>query len=142
MTKSAPFSLTSLAWAKRGAGMQRANITLIVRDSAVHAAGLLQAPLQQAVRAAGGSAALAEAVTVHEGHLNDLVMRDAGHRGDVIVGVSGENRHADEAEELEWGSVDAAPAAWVRTTTARLGHDVVTMWSNELSRALDRAVLR
>lgn len=122
--------------------MQQANVTLIARDSAVHAAGLLQVPLQTAARAAGGSEGMAGAVTVHDGHLNDLVMRDKGYRGDVIVGVSGESRHADEAEDLEWGSPDAAPAAWVRTTTARHGRDVVQMWGNELTRALDRAVLK
>lgn len=125
---------------RRATRMAALRIEDVVRDSAVVVADKFVEPLRTAARAAGGSAALVSSVQTFDGHLNELVMRDAGHRGDVIVGIGGDSRHADEAEELEWGSIDQAPKAWVRMTAARRGHDVVGMWSNEMTRELDRRV--
>ena len=135
------FSITSKDWERRAKRLAAVNVGLVVRESAVVVAHRLVPPLQQALRAAGGSAAAAGDVQVHDGHLNQLVMRNQGQRGDVIVGVSGESRHADEAEELEWGGIDTPPRAWVRTTAAKSARDVHTMWGNEMTRELDRRVL-
>ena len=132
------FSVTSPAIARRAGKMQRTPIEVVVRDAAVHAASKLVEPLKRAAAAAGADRGLVGAVSVHEGHLNDLVMRDRGHRGDVIVGVSGDSKHAEAAEELEWGGLEAGPKAWVRTTVAHHARDVRTSWSNELTRGLDR----
>jgi hypothetical protein len=127
---------------RRAAGLERANITLIVRDSAVKVADRVVGPLRQAAAAAGASSGLQIAIQVHDGHLNSLVMRDRGSYGDVIVGVDGTNRHADDAEDLEWGTFETPPTGWVRTTVAARRHDVHARWSNEMTRELDRQVLR
>ena len=134
------FSVTSPALARRGARMLKTPIEVVVRDAAVHAAHLLVDPLRRAARAGGASNGLVGAITVHDGHLNDLVMRDHGRKGDVIVGVEGRSRYADEAEELEWGGIDTPPVGWVRTTVASRTRDVRVAWSNELTRGLDRHV--
>lgn len=134
------FSITSPRLAHVEAGMDRTNIGLVARDSAVIVADRLVAPLRTAAQAAGASRRMVTEIRVHDGHLNDLVMRDRGYKGDVIVGVGGEGRSADEAEELEWGNLDEAPKAWVRTTAARHAADVNRMWSAELTRELDRRV--
>jgi hypothetical protein len=123
---------------RRATRMSSTPIELVARDAAATVAQRLVEPMRSAVQAAGGSAALAADVQVYDGHLDELVMRHPGARGDVIVGVGGRSRHADEAEELEWGSLDRGPAGWVRTTAARHGRDVMRMWSNELTRELDR----
>jgi hypothetical protein len=136
------FSISSPDWAKRAAGLAKVRPQLVVRDAAVVVAERLVEPLRASARAAGASQGMVGNVRVHDGHMSDLVMRDQGHRGDVIVGVDGFSRHAEEAESLEWGSLDERPMAWVRTTAARLHREVSTMWSNEMTRELDRQVLR
>ena len=118
--------------------MLKTPIEVVVRDDAVHAAQLLVEPLRRAAKAGGGSDGMVGAIMVHEGHLNDLVMRDHGRKGDVIVGVEGRSRFAGEAEELEWGGIDSPPVGWVRTTVASRTRDVRVAWSNELTRSLDR----
>lgn len=110
----------------------------VARVTAVRTArAVLQTPLRRALRAAGGQQAASD-VIVHDGHLNDLVMRMPSARHDVIVGVSGESRHADLAEELEWGGLDSSPKAWVRQTAGQLGHAVTDRWSAELTTELDK----
>lgn len=135
-----PGFISSPDLAKRAAGLAKVNPTLVVRDAAVVAAGRLVTPMRAAASNAGGKQ-LASAVQVHDGHLNDLVMRDRGQKGDVIVGVSGEHRQASSAEELEWGGVDSPPTAWVRSTASQHGSAIVSAWSNALTRELDRKVL-
>lgn len=132
------FSITSPRLAHVESAITKLNIGLVVRDSAVTIAGRLVPPLQQAAQRAGGSRQMVAQISVHDGHLNGLVMRNRGSYGDVIVGVDGASRVADEAEELEWGSLEAGPAAWVRTTAARHAADVHRMWSDEMTRELDR----
>jgi hypothetical protein len=134
------FSITSPHLARVQAGMERVNIDLVIRDSAVVIADRLVQPLQQAATAAGASKKLVATIRVHDGHLNDLVMRDRGHFGDVIVGVDGASPVADEAETLEWGSLETGPRAWVRTTAARNAAQVHRMWSDEMTRELDRRI--
>lgn len=134
------FSITSPRLSHIAAGMERVNIGLIARDSAVNVADRLVQPLRQAAARGGASARVVKDIRVHDGHLNDLVMRNTGHFGDVIVGVDGSSIAADEAEELEWGSLEASPKAWVRTTAARSSAEVHRMWSNEMTRELDRRV--
>lgn len=136
------FSIDSPHLARVEAGMERTNIGLVARDAAVTVADMLVNPLKRAATAAGASSGMVSAIQTHDGHLNDLVMRDRGSKGDVIVGVGGENPYADEAEELEWGTPDTAPRAWVRTTAQQRAVDVGRAWGNELSRELDRSVLR
>jgi hypothetical protein len=85
---------------------------------------------------------MVSAVKVHDGHMNDLVMRERGSFGDVIVGVDGTSPAAEEAEEREWGGLDSPPSAWVRTTAAKVAKDIITMWSNEMTRELDAKVIR
>lgn len=133
-------SITSPHLARVQAGMAKVNIGLVVRDSAVVVADRLVAPLRQAATAAGASKQLIAGIRVHDGHLNGLVMRDRGHFGDVIVGVDGASRAADEAEDLEWGTLDTGPKAWVRSTAARSQAEVHRMWSNEMTRELDKRV--
>lgn len=127
---------------RRASGLERVNVGLVARDSAVVVADRLVAPLRQAAATAGGSSGLVSAIQAHDGHLSQLVMRDRGSYGDVIVGVDGHSRHAQEAEDLEWGTLESPPTGWVRTTAAARGRDVTTMWSNEMTRELDRQVLR
>lgn len=127
---------------RRAAGMERVNIGLVVRDSAVTVADRLVDPLRQSAAAAGASSGLQDAIQAHDGHLNGLVMRDRGSFGDVIVGIDGASRHADEAEDLEWGTAETAPTGWVRTVAAARARDVHGMWGNEMTRELDRQVLR
>lgn len=136
------FSISSPDLQRRQSGMERTNLGLVARDSAVVVADMLIAPMRQAAAAAGASAGMQAEIRTHDGHMNALVMRDRGSFGDVIVGVDGHAAHADEAEDLEWGTPDTAPYAWVRTTAARRGHDVMRAWGNELTRELDRSVLR
>lgn len=128
----------SPAMDKRADRMASLRVEDVVRDAAVKVAGTLVAPMRSAIRAAGGSVQLANEVRVHDGHLNELVMRDRGSKGDVIVGVGGESLYADDAEELEWGSLDSGPRAWVRSTAGQRGFEVTAAWSNELTRGLDR----
>lgn len=123
--------------ARRAQRMEACRIEDVARRSAVRTAGTLVRPLRTAARAAGG-AVLANEVQVHDGHLNQLVMREPGSYGDVIVGVSGECPQADRAEELEWGSLEENPRAWVRATAAQHGYDVTARWSAELTTELDR----
>lgn len=134
------FSITSPRLTHVAAAMDKVKIELVVRDSAVVVADRLVPPLKQALQNAGGSAGLVADVRVHDGHLNDLVMRGQAARGDVIVGVGGESRHADEAEDIEWGTLYEGPKAPVRVTAARSSADVYRMWSNEMTRELDRAI--
>ncbi len=134
------FSITSPHLGRVKAGLSKVKIELVVRDSAVVVAQRLVDPLRKSFQAAGASSELVADIRVHDGHLNDLVMRNRGARGDVIVGVGGESRSADEAEELEWGGLYSGPKAPVRLVAARSSADVHRMWSNEMTRALDRAV--
>lgn len=136
------FSIDSPHLTRVAAGMERTNIGLVAKDAAVTVADMLVAPLKRAATAAGASEEMVSAIQTHDGHLNDLVMRDRGSFHDVIVGVGGESLYADEAEELEWGTPDVAPRAWVRTTAQQRAADVGRAWSNELTRELDRSVLR
>lgn len=146
---------TSATFDRRAVRMQRVDVGLLAREAAVVIADRLVEPLQQAARAAGGSEEMVSAIETHDGHLNDLVMLERGDKGDVIVGVGGESPYAEEAQVLEWGGrmLEAvavrgnalalaqetqSPKAWVRMTAARRGRDVTTMWSNELTRELDR----
>lgn len=123
---------------RRAARMASTVIEDVVRGAAVEVAGRLVEPLRDALQRGGGSSGVAGAVRVYNFHTNTLVMRERGSAGDVIVGVGGESPHSDEAEELEWGGLYEGPRAWVRGTTGRLGTQVTTMWSNELTRELDR----
>lgn len=122
--------------------MAAINIGTVVRDAAVETAHKLVDPMRAALRAAGGSEGAVADVMVHDGHLSELVMRDHASRGDVIVGVDGMSKHADEAEEIEWGGLDRGPAGWVRTSVGRRARDITEMWSNEISRQLDAKVGR
>lgn len=132
--------ISSPALDRKASRMDALRIEDVARDAAVKTADTLVSPLRRAARAAGGSAALARDVRVFDGHLNELVMRDGAHRGDVIVGVGGESPHADDAEELEWGSLEVNPTAWVRHTVAERAHETVDRWSSELTRELDRQI--
>lgn len=134
------FSITSPRLNHVEAAISKLNIGLVARDSAVIVAEKLVDPLRTAAQHAGASRQMVADIRVHDGHLNELVMRDHGSRGDVIVGVSGEARSADEAEDREWGTLDEPPRAWVRTTAARRAADINRMWSAELTRELDRRV--
>lgn len=134
------FRIDSPALERRASRMAGTDIGLVARTSAVKTAGTLVQPLKSALRQAGGAAASRD-VRVHDGHLNDLVMREQGRRGDVIVGVGGESQHADTAEELEWGGLDVGPKAWVRATVAQRAFDTVDRWSRELTAELDRRCL-
>jgi len=78
--------------------------------------------------------------------LDDLVRRagllvDQGADLLDVGGVkAGPGPEVGEAEELEWGGIDAPPTGWVRTTAASRARDVRVAWSNELTRGLDRHV--
>lgn len=137
-----PFSITSPDWERRARGMARTNIHLVARDAAVVVGEKLVVPLREAARRGGASEQLVAAIDVHDAHSSALVMREHGDRADVIVGVDGLSPQAEAAEELEWGSMESRPVGWVRSTYEARKRDVVTMWSNELTRQLDRQVLR
>lgn len=124
--------------ARRAAKMERTRIEDVAHRSAKKVAPEARSLLRIAARSAGGSVQMARAVTIHDGHDNDLVMLQRGHAGDVLVGVSGSSPHADEAEALEWGGPEENPTFWVRGFVTDHGPALMRAWSAALTTELDR----
>lgn len=96
-------------------------------------------PLQESASTSGASKKAVGEIAVHKvDNPNDLVMRQRGETGDVMVGVTGHSPEADSLDELEWGGVAEGPRAWVRNFHTHHAHEVYDAWSSELTNELNR----
>lgn len=132
ITPSAPFKRAMVAAVSL-------NITTLTQATTATVATRFVAPLRESASTAGASKAAVAQIAVHKvDNSNDLVMRQQGQAGDIIVGVSGHSPEADVLDELEWGSAAESPRAWVRNFHTHNAHEVYDAWSNELTSELNR----
>ena len=140
MASSGGFDITpSAAFQRASVAAVQLDITQVTRTATTTVAARSVKPLRSAAKAAGASSAVLDAISVHTvDQDNDLVMRQRPEIGDITVGVSGHADGAQEADDLEWGSMEETPRAWVQGYHAHNAGVVYEDWSRELTNELNR----
>lgn len=140
MASSGGFDITpSAAFKRASVSAVQLDIAQVTRTATTTVASRSVKPLRAAAKAAGASSAVLDAISVHIiDNDNDLVMRQRPEIGDITVGVSGHAAGAEEADDLEWGSLEQTPTAWVQGYHAHSAGAVYENWSRELTNELNR----
>lgn len=140
MASSSGFSVTPSAAFKRvSVAAVHLDIAEVARSATLSVAAHTVKPLRAAAKAAGASKETVDSIAVSVvSNDNDLVMRQRPDIGDITVGVSGHAPGAEEADDLEWGSMEQTPRAWVQGYHAHNESSVYESWSHELTNELNR----